>query len=189
MSTVDIAHTSIPRAGETANGDRAVHVAFSDGRTLFGVIDGLGHGPGAAEVAGAAVEFLAQVPVGAAFGTIIEGLHARLGGTRGAAGTLCLVTENRIEACAVGNVELRSVETQIPLMFSPGILGMQVRKFRYCEALLKPKTRIIIFSDGVSTRLRHDEVRPLRPREASSVLIDRYRRSEDDATVLVADVE
>jgi negative regulator of sigma-B (phosphoserine phosphatase) len=189
LREVEVAHHSIPRAGERANGDRPVSFRWSDGRVLFGVIDALGHGIGASEVAGVAVEYLSNVPQASTFRTIMEGLHTHLSGGRGAAATLCLLTHDKLEACAVGNVELRCVETQLPLMFSPGILGIRVQKFRFCEAVVKPRTRLVIFSDGISTRLRHEDVRALRPQEACTNLVDRYRRSEDDATVMVADVE
>jgi negative regulator of sigma-B (phosphoserine phosphatase) len=186
---VDVAHVSVPRAGEIVNGDRAISFRWPDGRALFGVIDGLGHGHGAHDVSRAAAEYLSNLSAAASIRGLMEGLHDHLSGSRGAAATLCLLIHDKLEVCAVGNVELRCVETQVPLMFSPGILGMRVQKFRCCEAVLKPRSRIVIFSDGISTRLRHEELRPLPPQEACKQLVDRYRRAEDDATVMVADVE
>jgi negative regulator of sigma-B (phosphoserine phosphatase) len=189
LGGIHVAHISIPKAGELVNGDRAVCRRVTDKHILLGVIDGLGHGTGADEVATAAVEHLSTIALDSDIQPIIESLHGCLAGTRGAAATICLVMNGKLQACAVGNVELRCTETPLPLMFSPGILGVRVQKFRICRADLLPGTRLVMFSDGISTRLRHEDVRKLRPDEACANLLDRYRRAEDDATVLIADVE
>jgi hypothetical protein len=93
-----------------------------------------------------------------------------------------------MEVCSVGNVELRSSETNVPLVASPGILGVRVVKFRICRAELKPATRLLIFSDGVSGRSMPD-VRRLPPEQACQAILDSHRHQHDDATVLIADVE
>lgn len=117
------AHLSVPKPGEHANGDRAVVRRDGEGRTLLGVIDALGHGPGAEEVALAALDELRGVPLDASIEAVFRRLHERLRGTRGAAATLCFVRGGHVEACGVGNVELRCNETELPFVLSPGSSG------------------------------------------------------------------
>jgi phosphoserine phosphatase RsbX len=183
-----VSHLSLPKVGELSNGDGAFFRSDEDRRFLLALIDGLGHGPEAAKVAKAAIERLGQVPLTASLLEIMEDVHHHLRGGRGAAGTLCLIRDGKISACGVGNVELRSAETAIPFVFSPGILGARVQKFRVCEAPLKSGTRLVMFSDGISTRLRLELVRALPPPEACAAIIEKHRKSEDDATILVADI-
>jgi len=184
---LDVAHLSLPMIGEIANGDRAVSRTDGEGRSLFGVIDGLGHGVEAAAAAQAAAQCLEAISLDTPLQAIMQHVHDGLIGSRGAAATLCLVRAGIIEVCAVGNVEVRSSNVRIPLVFSPGILGVRVVKLHACRAALSSGARVVLFSDGISSRVPVDDVRSLGPRPACDALMQKYRRKEDDATVLVAD--
>ena len=120
---------------------------------------------------------------------IMERIHADLAGTRGAAGTVCLVRDGLLEACAVGNVELRSADVRLPLVFSAGVLGAKVRKFHVCQARVPGRARLVLFSDGISSRTPLEDFRRLAPAAACAAIMQKHRRVEDDSTVLVADVE
>lgn len=182
-------HVSLPKVGERANGDGAFLRIDQAERALFGVVDGLGHGPGAEAVSVAATDYLNEVSLEAALDSIMEGLHVVLAGSRGAAATVCLLKGMELEVCAVGNVELRSGDMKFPLVYSAGILGVNVRRFRVCSAAVVRPARFVAFSDGISTRANTDDVRQLTPRDACHFIMQRYRREADDATVLVADLE
>ena len=84
-------HVSLPKAGESANGDAAFLRADDGDCALFGVIDGLGHGPGAQEVSAAAIRYLGSVALESSLASIMDRLHAELSGSRGAAATVCLL--------------------------------------------------------------------------------------------------
>jgi negative regulator of sigma-B (phosphoserine phosphatase) len=183
-----IAHLSIPKAGEQANGDRVIVRHGAGGQMLVGVIDALGHGVGAEEVAMAADALLSSAPLELGVGALMEQVHHALRGSRGAAATLCIVSGGRLEACGVGNVDLRCAETDLPFVFSPGILGSRVQRFRVAEARMAPATRLIFFSDGIGPVGRIEDLRKLPPQDACRILHQRHRRSEDDATVLIADL-
>lgn len=181
-------HRSLPRDGETANGD-AVVVRRAERRTLLGVIDGLGHGPGAAEVALVATRFLSQVSLDGSIGDIVEGLHAQLRGTRGAAATLCLIEGARVSGCGVGNVELRTAWTRLPVVHTPGILGARVQRPRLFEGTLAAGDRLLLFSDGISGQLRLEDLIDMPLDEACQTVMRKHRRPHDDATVLAAQLE
>ena len=120
---------------------------------------------------------------------IMRGAHRALTGTRGAAATLCMIRDGGMEACAVGNVELRSGDLRIPLVTSPGILGTRVAKFRTCVQRITKPGRLILFSDGISSRVRFEELSHLEPQAFCEQILVEHRRDYDDSTILVADLE
>lgn len=185
MSAV-VAHVSRPIVGERVNGD-AVVMRDEAGTLLLAVIDGLGHGPIAAEAAQVAVTALGQLDHRQPLLDLMKTLHDRLRGTRGVAATLCAVTGDSLEACAVGNVQLSSSNAAIPLVLSAGILGIRVAKYHVCQGKLRAGARIALFSDGISSRVSLDEVRKLAPEAACQHIFERFRKKEDDATILIAD--
>lgn len=182
------AHASSPKPGETANGDALLVRSDARGATLLAVIDGLGHGPDAATASRAAIARLDALPLDTPLLDLMQDVHQALRGTRGAAGTVCLLRGRRLEACAVGNVQLMCVQSDIPLVLSAGVLGHQVARFRIATAEVRSGARIALVSDGISTRFRLEELRHLSPEQACQLVMSRYRRLDDDATILVGDL-
>ena len=178
----------VPKIGETANGD-AVVIREDAPFTMLAVVDALGHGPGAQTAADAAVKELNIVPLKIGVLSVLERVHDKLHGTRGAAALVCIFDGQKLTGCSVGNVEMRSRGTRIPIMLTPGILGSRVRPYRVFESPLTRADRIVIFTDGISSHLAIDDTHHMAPEEACRFLMDRHRRNHDDATVLVADVE
>ena len=184
-----VAHLSRPRVGEVHNGDHSMVRHDDAHRMLLAVIDGLGHGPGAAEVSRRSAEFLQAASLEQEAHVLMEKLHYELQGTRGVAATLCVVDDGAISVCAVGNVECRTIRMRLPLVFSAGIVGGRVRKFRAFSAPLVTGARLVMFSDGISSRIQVSDFGQLKPQHACETIMERYRREEDDSTVLIADVE
>jgi len=184
-----VAHASLPKLGELANGDRPFHRQDADGRSLIAIIDGLGHGPEAQLAALAALRYLGDVSLQTPLEQLMPELHDSMRGTRGAAGTVCLYTDPHLFVCSVGNVELRSVRADIPLVSSAGILGVRVQKFPLCNAALTSACRLVLFSDGLTKPTGSGDVQTLPPQLACDNLLHRHRRTYDDATVLIADLE
>lgn len=180
-------HLSIPKVGEEVNGD-AVVVREDGAATLVAVIDALGHGPGAFAAAKVAVEELAVVALNRGVQYVIERVHDKLHGTRGAAAMVCLWAGQKLSGCSVGNVDMRILGSRIPIMLTPGILGSRVRSYRIFEGSLAPRDRLIIFSDGISSHLSVDETARLPREEACKSIMERHRRTHDDATVVVAEI-
>jgi negative regulator of sigma-B (phosphoserine phosphatase) len=181
-------HISIPKPGERANGDAVLVRRDALGNSLLAVIDGLGHGPGAAEASRAAVDHLQEAQLSSPLEQLMRSLHGALKGTRGAVGTVCVIDGQRLRACAVGNVQLMCANCSVPLVLSAGVLGHSVAKFRIGECMVRVGARLALISDGVSTRFRLEELRGLAPEEACKTIMDRHRRHDDDATVLIADL-
>lgn len=182
------AYISSPKPGERENGDAVLVRHGGPTQTMFAVFDGLGHGPDAARASRAATEVLSELSFDTPVAEAIRAVHQGLRGTRGAAGTLCIIDGTRLEICAVGNVALMCVSCTVPLVLSAGVLGHQVAKFRVTSCEIKRGARLALLSDGISPRFRLEELRHLNADQACHFIIERHRRREDDATVLVADV-
>jgi negative regulator of sigma-B (phosphoserine phosphatase) len=181
-------HASRPKVGESVNGD-AVVLRISESRGLLAVIDALGHGPTAAAVASTATRYLESVPLETDVHNILNGLHGALRSSRGAAAMVCRIDGDKLDGCGVGNVELRIAGSDVPVVLSPGILGGSVRSFRYFHGKLHLRSRMVLFSDGISSRFQLDTMRHLAPVELSERLVNHHGRSYDDATALVVDYE
>lgn len=186
---MQVGHASVPKIGERDNGDRPFHRQDAEGRNLIAVIDGLGHGPEAQAASLAALRYLTEVALDKPFEELMLELHEAMRGTRGAAGTVCISSGFNLVVCSVGNVELRPVRADIPLISSAGILGVRVQKFRICRATLESACRLVLFSDGLTNPTSIPEYQGVSPQLACDGLLQRHRRTYDDATVLIADLE
>jgi phosphoserine phosphatase RsbX len=186
---MQVGHASVPKIGERDNGDRPFHRQDPQGRNLIAVIDGLGHGPEAQAATLAGLRYLSEVALDKPFEEVMSELHEAMRGTRGAAGTVCISSGVNLVACSVGNVELRPVRADLPLISSAGILGVRVQKFRICRATLKAPCRLVIFSDGLTNPTSIPEYQGVAPQLACDAILQRHRRTYDDATILIADLE
>lgn len=179
---------SLPCQGETANGD-AVVVRRDGDHVLLAVVDAIGHGPAAAEVASEARRHLEGAALDASVREIFAGLHERLGGTRGAAATVCMVHGPDIEGAGVGNVEVSTTLSALSCVLTPGILGVRMSGLRVFSGKLATDVRIILHSDGISRRFELSSLRALPATAACRAIMEGHRRPHDDASVLVADAE
>jgi negative regulator of sigma-B (phosphoserine phosphatase) len=109
--------------------------------------------------------------------------------TRGAAVLVCSIAEGRLSGCSVGNVELRSREGRVPALLTPGIVGARMRKLHVFEAPLAASERLVLFSDGLSSRLTARDADGLTGAAACEAFMRLHRRTHDDATVMVVDMK
>lgn len=182
-----IAHRSRPRRGETRSGD-AVFVRTERDSCLLAVVDALGHGPLAADAAERATEFLARAALRDGVRAILEGLHDALHASRGAAATLCLVHPTHLEAAGIGNVALRIFGARIAFVLTPGIVGGRRRQPRVFQGKLAPRTRLLLYSDGIRPVVSEEEARRGSPDESCDAILRQHGREDDDASILIGDV-
>ncbi len=176
-----------PKPGEDVSGDVAVIRAEGD-RMLLAVIDALGHGAVANQVAERARDFLTRADLKAGARSLLSGLHEVLARGRGAAGTLCIVDGTRFEYGGVGNVELRATGAALGMHQTDGVLGHLSPRIRTATTDLKVGQRLLMFSDGISEHFSLADFSSVPVPEVCQTLLDRFARPTDDATVLVAEV-
>ncbi len=185
--TLEVAHLSRPAVGEVHNGD-AVFVRTEGEQRLFAVIDGLGHGPAAEAAAGICTDFLATASLSSGLTAIMQGMHKVARGTRGTAACLCLMDGHKLSACSVGNVELLSIGASVPMLQSPGVVGVRLARLRVAETTVTRGTRLVLYTDGIIKRFARDEIRRLPATTACEHLMAGFSTDADDATVLIADI-
>lgn len=181
------AHRSRPCGGQVENGD-AVLVRTSDEAALLCVLDALGHGPRAAEVAAAAGRAFDRLDPRGELESALETMHRALAGTRGAALTMVRIAGPALSAVGVGNVALRVLGAELPFFATPGVVGARMHRVRVAETRLAGRARILLASDGVSTRLELGGLEGVSPEVACARLFAAHAKEHDDATLLVADV-
>lgn len=181
-----VAHTPIP--GETVTGDASV-VLETDGGVLAAAVDGLGHGPHAAEAAQAATAALKQRP-GRALDELMRDCHAALAGSRGAAVTLAAIGREHMSWLAVGNVAGVLVTRgalgptrHVPML--GGIVGAKIPSIRRIDELpVSAGDVVVLATDGVASGFAR-AIDPFAPaREVADGLLAEFGRGTDDALVL-----
>jgi phosphoserine phosphatase RsbX len=168
------------------NGD-GVFVRAAAGVTLFAVVDGLGHGKGAAEASQCALARLETLDPQVSIEQLVDVIDRALAATRGAAAMLCRYEDGMLRGCGVGNVEMRVVGADLPVVLTPGILGRGVNRPRFFGGSLKAGARLLVFTDGISSRFAADDFKSIDRAKLCEHMMAKYRRSHDDASVLVAD--
>jgi negative regulator of sigma-B (phosphoserine phosphatase) len=187
---VEIAVAAAPFEGETESGDAAV-VLEAPGGTLVAAVDGLGHGPPAAEAARTVVAAVEAGP-GDPLQRIVQRCHAAATATRGAALTLAFVHADRpaMSWLAVGNVAGVLVrpgsERRTNVVARPGIVGASLPPLQASEVTLEQGDTLVLATDGLRTGFAKAVQPYLAPQESADRLLAEWSRGGDDALVLVA---
>lgn len=186
---VDIAFFVRPCRGERVSGDLGV-IERRGSYLLLAIVDALGHGVKAHEIAKRATSFLKKSWESDPVRTMIA-LHEDLGGTDGAAAGLCVVDVPRrmVRYAGVGNTVIRVVGAQGKRLFSsPGTLGHQIRSPREQTMSLGKEEIVMLYTDGVRENFEIEEYPQLRYQEARIAargVVKRFGKDYDDASCIV----
>ena len=188
LDNIQIASYGRPYMGEHVSGDGAVMVPHGN-RILLAMIDGLGHGPAAHEVATMTQKHLAQArPDDLAI--LLSELHQVLQGSIGAAvGMGFFDMENgRFDYLGIGNTTVRAFGSQEKRLISvDGIVGEIWRVPTPQTLTLRRGDLLLMYSDGVSDRFDLTDYPKLKTFGAAAVaraVVDRFGKDHDDATCL-----
>lgn len=174
----------IPKEGEKYCGD-AVFARNDEKSALFVLIDALGHGDAAYDVAQLGLAVLSDLPSGTDAMAALTALNARLHGTRGAVATACSFNNKVGQVVGVGNVLCRAVGFRLSFVPKPGLLGFRNAQPVATQVELGAGQALILHSDGVSQRFLPDDLLLLAPDAACEQILNRHRYRHDDAGVLV----
>ncbi|MDY0748610.1 ATP-binding SpoIIE family protein phosphatase [Paucibacter sp. R3-3] len=177
--------------GEQVSGD-GWRVRVDEARVAVFVVDGLGHGPQAAEASDAALQVFAAAPVDASPSQTLERAHAAMRATRGAAGALAVLDANAgaLRYAGAGNItgRLMNALEDRTLLSQHGTLGLQIRKPQDMEYAWPEHGLLVMHSDGIVTRWNLDDAPGLlqcEPAVLAGWLLLMHVRGRDDATVVV----
>jgi negative regulator of sigma-B (phosphoserine phosphatase) len=190
-SLIEWAVAGVPLEAGTESGDLHVVAPFDDG-VLVGAIDGLGHGPEAAEAARAAalvLEAHADEPLLRLF----ERCHEALRKTRGAVITLASFhgCSGEMTWMGVGNVEgmLLRADRAKAIEAAPlrgGIVGLRLPAPRDSSVFVVPGDMLILATDGIRGGFTSGLDRSACAASLAETILSDHRKSSDDATVVVA---
>jgi len=175
------------------SGDHHVVVPFERG-SLVAVMDGLGHGPEAAEASREAAEILAAYP-GRPVVDLIQLCHEGLRRTRGAVMTLCSFSavDSTLTWSGVGNVDaelFRSARSSGPrresISLRGGVVGYTLPPLRAWQVPVSRDDTLILSTDGVRSGFSEGVLFHRSPQEIAQWILDGHRRKSDDALVVVA---
>lgn len=180
-----------PFPGEPVSGD-AWCVTWHAGHCRIALIDGLGHGPAAAQAAQAAVATLNQRPE-LSPADALAACHGALAGSRGAAISVVQIAPvaRQLTYAGIGNVEgrLGTDDGATRLIAYRGIIGSARHQVRSFDYTLDRSWWLLLHTDGISSRM---EITEPMASNASALqaqadsLLARWARLTDDATLLLA---
>jgi anti-sigma regulatory factor (Ser/Thr protein kinase) len=181
---------SLPRPGEEVCGDGWSTLASGPEHLAAMVVDGLGHGPGAAEAARAAVRAFEAHPSRTP-SAHLSGMHDALRSTRGAAAAVaCIDRASRaVTFAGVGNIAaaIAAGAGTRRLVSMSGTLGHQAHRFSEFTYPWAGDAVLVMHSDGLATRWDLDRYPGLAARHPvllAGVLFRDFQRGRDDVTVL-----
>jgi len=190
---VAVAAVCLPYPGEQVCGDGWACHSGKDATTIM-VVDGLGHGPQAALATEAALAAFDCVAT-ASPASIIALANERMTQTRGGAVAVAQIAHGSatVRYGGIGNISGALIHEGASrgLFSHNGTVGAQIRNLRELEYPCLPGTLLVMHSDGVATRWNLADYPGLvtcHPAVVAAVLYRDFRRSRDDATVLVARV-
>lgn len=180
-----------PLAGESVCGD-GWGVRQSEDHAMLVLVDGLGHGPIAAEAADTALTVFEASGDRSPTETVAM-MHEALRATRGAAVAVAEVRRTSdgasVTLCGVGNTVATMIGSSgtrsLPSM--NGTAGLTVRGARDFTTHWTAGEMLVMHSDGITTRWQLDAYPGIRqhdPAIAAAVLHRDFSRGRDDATVL-----
>ncbi len=188
--SLEVGMVSLPMPGEEECGDAWV-VDQQTARYLVMVVDGLGHGPAAAQAAHTIVEACRQC-VTRAPAEILEATHAAARGTRGAAVGVAEIDQARqvVRFAGVGNIAgvIWTTTGSRSMASHNGIVGHNVRRIQEFTCPWSADALVVLHSDGLQTRWRLDAYPGLTGRHPSliaGVLYRDFSRGRDDVTIIV----
>lgn len=181
----------VPLQGEYECGD-AWSITAANGHIAFLIADGLGHGPLAATASKAAVRVLRESDSDAP-ADLLRDMHAALRSTRGAAAGLASVdpVSGEVRFCGVGNTVFVLAGDGRPrhMISHNGTLGHHASHFQEFSYRWNPDEVLVMHSDGLSANWAGNHYPGLMQRHPgliAAVLFRDFRRTRDDATVVVA---
>jgi hypothetical protein len=186
---LDWSAAALPFPGQSDSGDRHVVQAFGDG-ILVAVIDAVGHGAEAAQVAGIAAAVLRQL-AGDPVHVLLRRCHERLRGSRGAAisGASFDRRTRAMVWLGVGNVcgvLLRPGERAKPLLVRSGMVGDRLPELEFSGIPVDCGDTLIVATDGIETCFTETLGEALEPHQLAKSIQRDFAKRSDDSLVLVA---
>jgi negative regulator of sigma-B (phosphoserine phosphatase) len=185
-----VASRALP--GQEVSGDLHVVKMTANG-ALAGVVDGLGHGEEATEVARIATAVLRDYAEESLI-SLVRRCHDALLSTRGAVMTVAAynLLDRTVIALGIGNVEmvlLRADSAMNPpresLLLRGGVVGYQLPGLHASVYPVQPGDLMVFCTDGINPGFADGIVVSESPQRIAERILDHHFRGNDDALTLV----
>jgi serine/threonine protein phosphatase PrpC len=182
-----------PLLAGTESGDAHVVKESPEG-VLVAVIDGVGHGSEAAAASRIAAATVASSPQLDAV-SLVRRCHEGLAGTRGVVMTLAFfrARDRTMTWVGVGNIEGVLVRADSSgrgrfdhVVLPGGVVGHRLPPLRAEVLKMGPRDTLILATDGIRPEFTEALASNGDPQSMADRILARYRKSTDDALVLVA---
>lgn len=174
--------------GADACGDAGV-VKVYDNQCFLGLVDVLGHGKDAHKVACIACDYLEE-KMGDDLVVLMQGLHGRLKGTRGAVAALCRldIHTGNLNYVGIGNICAKILGPRA-FTFVPrdGVIGYVTSTPREEHRNLHPGDTLVMTSDGIKEHFDPLDCIGLLNGTAESIakgLLKQFGKKDDDASCI-----
>jgi len=195
LGPIEWAAAGRPLPGERVSGDQPIAIGIDDNAALFGVIDGLGHGPAAADAALRAVDALTNARA-ERLEVLVQICHRVLDGTRGVAMTLARVdfAAGDLAWTGVGNVAANlvakaatGINIRSSARLAAGIVGYRIPEIRPAQVVsMRAGDLMVMTTDGIAEdHLEHIDFAAPATAIAEHIL-NKHCKATDDAMVLAA---
>jgi negative regulator of sigma-B (phosphoserine phosphatase) len=189
-AALDRGMAGAPFEGETRSGDVAVFVPTAAG-ALACLIDGLGHGPDAADAAEICRDAIRR-HAEASPHELLEACHAALLDTRGVVMTAAWFDLERetVSWAGVGNVDARLVRAgpeqreEVALVFG-GVLGYRMPRIRPATMPLARGDLLVMITDGIEGAISPALAGGGAAQTLAERIFDQHGKGTDDALVVV----
>ncbi len=181
----------VPMRNELVSGDGWSFVRLGQSMAVA-VVDGLGHGPKAAEASQAALLAFHQCIRDVGPSQALQLAHQALRATRGAVMAIATInaTTGRLCYSGIGNISgvVHAADALVRLASIDGTVGYGLRKARESVVDWSRHSTLIMNSDGLSSKwnlARHPGLLHCEPALIAAVLHRDFARNTDDSTVVV----
>ena len=186
---LEIGTYSRPFFGERIIGD-AIVTSVNDKFTYLVIIDGIGHGPKAAEISSAIKKFIEKnwIPDPS---QLIEKVHYHIKGSKGAVIGISVINhdESTLIYSGLGNITCRIIGAVNKSMVSAdGLLGVRLRSVQNSNTVIHDKDIIVMHSDGVSSSsslVDFPKLKATSPRLLAKKIVQTFGSEYDDASCVI----
>jgi len=160
-----------------------------DNQCFMALIDALGHGKEAFDVAVLAERYLAA-HYKDDLTALLKGLHGNLQGTRGAVAAACRLNRNTgiLKYSGVGNISIKLFGSKTKrLITREGILGYMIPSPTESQVKLYPGDIFLMSSDGIREHfdlIDYPEILMGNARDISAAFIETLGKTNDDASCI-----
>jgi len=189
MAKVDYFLIKRPLNNDVFCGDTGIIKEF-DNKVFVGIVDVLGHGEEAHEVAAICENFF-QKNYNLDLVETLKGLHESIKGSRGAVVGLSLLDleSGELQCTAMGNVTIRKFGSSNTRIISrEGIVGYMMSNPRKEKMKLYDGDVLVLYTDGVKEHFDQKDYPELLAHDARTIatrIMDQFGKEHDDAICIV----